>query len=112
MSPSVIHASFSTFMRDAVVLRQANPAARRLDLEWSGGNRAIFGRFLHHGRRWKVHSDTHFEPLEIAHRAVRQDPGADPFDEEHTVSGKCLVLVPALRARQAGRHKHLYIYEE
>jgi len=67
MSPYVVHASFSAFMRDAVIPhRQANPAARRLDLAWSGGNRAVFGRFLHHGRRWKVHSDTHFEPLEIA----------------------------------------------
>jgi hypothetical protein len=105
--------SFAVFMRDVIgPLRASNPTHRRLDGNDTGGNRTPVGTFRHRGRTWKVHADSHFAPLEIAARALEEDGASDPFVEEHTAAGRCLVLRPDLRTQYPSRHKHLYIYEE
>jgi hypothetical protein len=99
-------------MRDAVTPRlNRDPEGRRLDGASTGGNRQVFAFFQYRGKTWRVHSDTHFEPLLIAYRAVQSDPTFDPFEERPTAQGgTCLELVSELRQQQSGRHKHLYIY--
>ena len=104
-----MHNDFLSFMHAEVLPRQAaNPDHIRLDGATSGGNREIAGRFQHHGFDWIVHADTHYEPLTLAFTAAKN--GADPFVEEDTANGRCLVLKPELRAQQRSEHKHLYIY--
>jgi hypothetical protein len=105
----VVYADFLSFMRSVVLpLRAANPDDVRLDGERTGGNQKAAGRFRHDGREWMVHMDTHYEPLMLALSAA--EAGADPFVEEETPRGRCLALVPGLRARRGSPYKHLYIY--
>ena len=92
-------------------LRAEHPSWRRLDGASSVGNRGVVATFRHDGEVWKVHADTHFEPLEIARRATRAEPGSDPFVVEHAQAGRCLALREDLDTPYASRHKHLYIYE-
>jgi hypothetical protein len=82
-----VHASFADFINSAVIPHQAaHPEWERLD-GWDRepsksqkGNRAIFAKFRHAGRTWKVHADTRFAPLTEAYS--KQD--GDPFVEEPT----------------------------
>lgn len=92
-------------------LGRARPGDRRLDGQTSGGNRATVATFNHDGRTWKVHADTHYEPMEIAARAIESGRVDDPFVVETTKAGVCLVLRDDLRALYRSPHKHLYIYE-
>jgi hypothetical protein len=106
------HQSFRSFMENVVLpMRAANPSHRRLDGQVSGGNWEVVGLFRQNGKVWKVHADTHYEPLLIAHEA--QKGGVDnPFVEQSTRQGRCLDLLPELRAkRREPQHKYLYIYE-
>ena len=83
---------------------------RRLDGQHTGGNRAVAGEFRHLGKRWKVHSDTHYEPLLVAYEAATA--GNDPFVEAPTRSGLSLDLNDQLRSKLSERrHKYIYIYE-
>jgi len=50
----------------------------RLDGELSGGNRTVVGVFRGDGRDWKVHEDSHYEPLLIAYEAARAGDGRVP----------------------------------
>lgn len=103
--------SYAAFVEGVVLpKRAANPNDRRLDGEESGGNWAVAGIFQHEGRRWKVHEDSHYEPLLIAYDAVRRgDPS--PFVLEPTARGVCLNLKPELRRAMTNqRHKYLYVY--
>ena len=112
LPPVATFASFDVFMRECIEpLRAEHPSWRRLDGASSGGNRGVVATFRHDGEVWKVHADTHFEPLEIARRATRAEPGSDPFVVEHARAGRCLALREDLRRQYASRHKHLYIYE-
>jgi hypothetical protein len=108
----VVFPSYERFVEEVVLLRrQANAADRRLDGWLSGGNFAVAGVFEHAGRQWKVHEDSHYEPLLIAYEAMR---GGDeqPFVEEPTKRGVSLNLRPELRAKmRTDRFKYLYIYE-
>ena len=103
--------NFIEFMEQAVIPEQkANPEHIRLDGQLSGGNRSIFGCFEHFGRTWKVHSDTRYEPLMLAHDAAVE--GKDPFVESTTNGGgSSLVLQPEIKERQNTPYKYLYIYE-
>jgi len=109
---------FASFRRfcETVTLpkREANPTYLRLDGLTSGGNRDVAGIFRHAGSRWKVHADTHFEPLMLAYEALRSGELTDPFvvGRTQTAGNRCLELTPELRERQAGRSKYLYIYED
>ena len=92
--------TFASFVEGYVLpLREAHPGWRRLDGETTGGNRAVAARFLHQGTTWKVHADTHFDPLLVAYDVIRG--GADPFEQESTRTGdgSCLVLIPEVRAK-------------
>lgn len=73
-----------------------NPRAARLDGEVTGGNRNVAGRFYFGGRQWKVHSDTHFEPLLLAYWHARRFGEGATFDEVGTAAGERLALVPEL----------------
>lgn len=104
-----MHSDFVSFMQAEVLPRQAaNPDDIRLDGATTGGNREPAGRFQRHGVDWVVHADSHYEPLLIAFAAAKD--GMDPFTEEETAHGQCLVLKPELRDQQHSQHKHLYIY--
>ena len=92
LNPGHAYTSFGDFMtRYVIPLEHANPAFRRLDGERSGGNRTVAGSFDHGGRRWVVHADTHFRPLQIAYNDHLRDPAGDPFKREVTRAGTCLV---------------------
>jgi hypothetical protein len=108
----LVYSSFSDFMtRYVIPLERADPKSRRLDGEWSGGNRTVAGSFVHDGRRWVVHADTHFRPLRIAYNDVLRDPAGDPFTREVTRAGTCLVLRDDLRRLHDSPHKYVYIYD-
>ena len=105
------HASFVDFVESKVLPhRDAHPDWIRLDGAQSGGNWEIFGRFERAGARWKVHSDSHFEPLLIAYEAARA--GDDPFVEAATTRGLRLDLRDDLAARVKSGFRHLYIYND
>lgn len=102
--------SYERFVEEVVLPRkQANPSHLRLDGSPTGGNWAIAGIFRHDGRYWKVHEDSHYQPLMIAYEAARE--GRDPFVHDTTRKGAaCLSLRPNLRSLQSTAYKHLYIY--
>jgi hypothetical protein len=104
--------NFVEFMNGVVIPAQnASPDHIRLDGNTSGGNRTVFGCFQHYGRTWKVHSDTHYEPLILAYEATINDD-SDPFVEDNTErGGSSLILRSELRELQNSSYKHLYIYE-
>ena len=70
----------------------------------------VAGVFHGDGREWKVHEDSHYEPLLVAYEAVKAgDPW--PFVETPTKAVTALDLKPELRQRLSdNRHKYLYIY--
>jgi hypothetical protein len=107
----VTHPSYVSFVENVVLPRRSqNPAHIRLDGEVAGGNRTVAGLFRGDGREWKVHEDSHYEPLLIAYDAVKAGD-AWPFVEAPTKSGTSLDLKPELRQRLSNRrHKYLYIY--
>jgi hypothetical protein len=92
--------------------RIAHPTDLRLDGEHTGGNREVVGRFRHHCKVWKVHADTHYEPLIVAHEAMKKHHSLDPFTEKPTANGTSLVLTQSLRKSVSSKFKYLYIYEE
>jgi hypothetical protein len=94
--------------------KRANPAHRRLDGNSSGGNRQIAGMFRHQGKIWKVHADTHYEPLLLAYDFVVEKKIDDPFLENNTRIGlgACLVLQDSIQSLLSKpRFKYLYVYE-
>lgn len=108
----VDYGSFRAFVESAVVPRhRSRPADVRLDGRTVGGNRETFGTFWWGGRRWKVHADTHYAPLLIAHEAILR--GDEPFlvTETQRTGNVCLELVPWLHAQLGTKAKLLYIYE-
>ena len=110
----IIYNSFAELMDSALLpLRAANPTDARLDGAQSGGNREVAGRFRHHDKTWKINADTHYEPLMIAYRAMKKDKTSDPFVEQATQLGNCLVLKNEFqRSLSDPRFKHIYIYED
>jgi hypothetical protein len=110
----MIHDSFIDFMEKVVLPRKsANPTHLRLDGWTGGGNFDVAGRFRHRGKVWKVHADTRYEPLVIAYNSIKDSMALDPFTEESTKNGTCLVLDAKLRS-QMGRAnaKYIYIYQD
>lgn len=87
-----------------------NPRALRLDGRDTGGNREVAGRFYFGSRQWKVHSDTHFEPLLLAYWHARRFGEAATFERVVTGSDEKLDIVPELRRVRASPHQHLYVY--
>jgi hypothetical protein len=108
---STLHPTFNGFMEKVVLpARALNPAHRRLDGEQTGGNWDVTGVFKHHGRQWKVHADTHYEPMLVAYGACKA--GLDPFVEEPIKNGMSLNLTDDLRQKlSTPRFKYIYIYE-
>lgn len=104
----MIYENFLALVEKEILPRQEkNPDHVRLDGKLSGGNREVIGQFLHHGKAWKIHADTHYEPLKLAYLAMR-DESSDPFKESATDKGKRLDLSAAIQRLGA---RHLYIYE-
>ncbi|MEI7597656.1 MAG: hypothetical protein WCK02_18055 [Bacteroidota bacterium] len=81
----------------------------RIDGRTKGGNREVAGKFCYMGNLWKVHKDSHIEPLRKAFDAFNNNQ--DPFIEIPTNGhkGACLDLNSAVIAK--GKFKHLYIYK-
>lgn len=89
-----------------------NPRALRLDGQDGVGNRKVAGRFLLAGRQWKVHSDTHFEPLLLAYWHARRFGETATFERVATGADEKLDLVTELRRIRASPNQYLYIYGE
>ena len=107
--PKAVHENFQSFVAAVVSPRRAaNPDHIRLDGMTTGGSREVAGLFRHRGSVWTVHADTHYEPLLIAYQSMEN--GVEPFTQESTERGLCLVLSPDLRAKQTTPYKHMYIY--
>ena len=108
----MVFPSYERFVEGVVLPRHlAHPADRRLDGWPSGGNLTVAGVFHYDGRKWKVHEDSHYEPLLIAYEAMKAGERT-PFLEESTKSGMSLNLTPNLRAKMTPtRFKYLYIYD-
>jgi hypothetical protein len=111
----MVYSSFESFIESLIIpRRKANPAHIRLDGNTSGGNREVFGVFQHSNKIWKVHADTHYEPLLLAYDLIKKREIVDPFVREttNTGSGTCLVLQKRFqRLLSKPRFKYLYIYE-
>lgn len=104
------YTSFVAFVRAAVLpLRAAHPDRLRLDGGTTAGNREVFGRFTHNGTTWRVHADTHVQPLLIALAAAER--GADPFVEKPTSDGRSLKLAEEIRPDPTAP-QHLYVYAD
>jgi hypothetical protein len=110
-----VYKSFAAFIESAVIPhQQAHPDYKRLDGWQSGGNRDVFGEFLHDGVAWKVHADTRFEPIFIAYRAITEEGIENPFSTSSTNGGKGtkLVLLDELKKRMTNpRFEHFYVYK-
>ncbi len=103
-------------MREYVATRRVEVVGtERLDGLVTGmtADRPI-ARFDHAGHIWDVDGDTHFEPLEMAHKALMEDPKAEPFAIGRTGTRLKLVLRPDLEAarhdRGARNAAYLYVY--
>ena len=102
--------SFVAFVDTKVTpLRDANPDWKRLDGATSGSNADVVGAFRYKGAAYRVHADTHFEPLYVAYQAVKAGE-EEPFTEAPTKTGERLDLTPALKEQVKGRARHLYAY--
>lgn len=103
--------TFAAFVERVVLPgSEANLDYKRLDGWPSGGNLEVAGRFWRDGMRWKVHSDTHFEPMLMAYGYEQE--GQEPFEHGETKNGRSLVLTEKLQAARNTPHRHLYIYED
>lgn len=105
--------SYMAFVEAEVKPRRARyPHHKRLDGNLTGGNWKVVGVFRHDGRHWKVHADSHYEPLLIAYEALSAGD-QKPFVEEATRAGRCLNLRSDLRRLMStpARFKYIYIYE-
>lgn len=110
-SRSEAYPSFAAFIERAVVpTAEVNPDHQRLDGRTEGGNREVFGRFWRDGIRWKVHADSHYQPLLMAYGYEQE--GEEPFAHRKTNNGRSLVLIDRLQAARETQHRHLYIYED
>ncbi|MGI8469862.1 MAG: hypothetical protein ACR2N3_15585 [Pyrinomonadaceae bacterium] len=107
------HENFLAFMESVIIPQKtANPNDIRLDGRTSGGNRIVAGMFRHRDKIWKVHSDTRYEPLMLAYKSLKENKSDNPFVEEPTRNGNCLILTDSIqRLMEKPRFKHLYIYE-
>ena len=107
----MVHASYTDFVEAVVLPRRAkNPTDRRFDGALAGGNWSVAGVFQHHGREWKVHEDSHYEPLLAAYETFHHGIPS-PFVEEPTKTLSSLNLRTELRAKLSERkHKYIYIY--
>ena len=107
--------SFIDFVEFFVIpQRNANPTHIRFDGKIAGGNRQVVGMFRHQGKTWKVHADSHYEPIVLAYEFIKTNKDEDPFLEKTTASGSgnCLELKSNIRQLSTKpRFKHLYIYE-
>lgn len=109
----MVYPSFQRFYEAVVLpLKTTNPEHRRLDGWDSGGNFEVVGRFRYGGRQWRVHADTHYEPLELAYRALTESPPRHPFVIERTKNGERLDLADDLQRSRGTRFRHLYVYSD
>jgi len=105
--------SFCDFVERLVLPRLlASPAHTRLDGQEGVGNRTVAGRFWFDDEYWKVHSDTHYEPLLLAYWHARAHGEVSTFARTSTASGDRLALNAELTRLRGGRPQHLYIYSE
>ena len=113
VEPDTVFSSFAGFM-DAVVLprRAAHPDNLRLDGQRSGSNKDVIGRFRYAGSIWRVHGDSHYEPLLLAYDAATQEDRS-PFVTQATAGGsQSLTLRDDLQRRRNRQHKDMYIYRD
>jgi hypothetical protein len=93
-------------VNEIIPFQNKNSSWIRLDGQNSGGNRDVFACFYHNSKKWKIHSDTHFDELFKAYKDIIA--GIDPFIETSTRRSNNLCL--ELRHGLASRPKHIYIY--
>jgi hypothetical protein len=109
----MVYQNYESFIEEYVIPQHvAHPAHIRLDGKTKGSSLEVAGRFKHHGKVWKVHFDTRYEPLLLAFEAVKHGQVQDPFVEKPTKQnqGICLVLQNSIKAKQSTQFKYLFIY--
>lgn len=113
MSQAAVFDSFEEFIARVVLPRRAgHPGHVRLDGQPSGSNKEVIGRFRHAGGVWRVHADSHYEPLLLAYRAATEE-GSSPFVIQTTAGGsQSLSLRDDLQGRRSRQHKDMYIYRD
>ena len=100
-------------MRQLVLpMHAVNPSHRRLDSPRTEGNWDVLCRFRCKGAVWKVHMDSHFEPLLLAYYAWQFRLGDDVFAVAEMDSGVRLDIVPEISAIRPTEHRYLYIYRD
>ncbi len=105
---------FAAFMESAAMPKFLNDTSQiRLDGQQSVGNRRVFGKFRHAGSVWKVHDDSHFEPLFLAYYNFKftSNGRTSTFVKEETDSTSCLELNCTLTALRESSVKQMYIYK-
>jgi hypothetical protein len=108
-----VFGSFEEFMDSVVLPRQAaHSDHRRLDGQPSGSNKDVVGRFRHEGSVWRVHADSHYEPLLLAYDAATRE-NSSPFVIRTTAGGsQSLALRDDLQRRRTSQHKDMYMYRD
>jgi len=110
-STEKIYSSFPSFIERIILpLYLQNSNHIRLDGQSSKGNRDVAGRFKYKEQIWKVHMDTHYEPLFLAHYSWKYKTGERTFVEEKTNSGTKLSLTNEINSFRNSRFSYLYIY--
>ena len=104
--------SFILFMESLILpMMLENPTHKRLDGKESGGNMKIIGKFRHLGLKWKVHKDTHYEPLLLAYYAFKYKNEAEVFKINNDNSIPKLIFADAINNFRDSHSAYLYIYQ-
>jgi hypothetical protein len=112
-----VYENFVAFVEAEVLPRLLqNPQHARLD-GWteSKGNWTVIALFRHDGHVWRVHADSHYEPLILAYYGVKFRHESPTFVRTETdKDGVRLDLSPelgALRPTRRANARYLYIYQ-
>lgn len=109
-TPRVFETFRAWVLGAALPLLAGSVDALRLDGRSSGGNREVYGRFRFADRVWRVHGDTHFEPVLTAFWAMQREQGDAALVVRATRGGECLELRHDLAL--GGAPKRFYVYAE
>jgi hypothetical protein len=111
--PQTIYTDFGAMMRQVVIpMHMAEPSHARLDSPRTDGNWDVLCRFQWKARVWKVHMDSHFEPLMLAYYGWQYSLGDDVFVESAIETGVRLDIVDVVAAIRPTRHRYLYLYRD
>ena len=113
LDQSVIFADFGEMMRQAVLpMHLAAPGNVRLDSPRTDGNWDVLCRFRWRDRVWKVHMDSHYEPLLLAYYGWHCVAKDEVFVEAPMKNGVRLDIVDSVIGIRPTQHRYLYLYRD